>query len=583
MALCLLIGGVLLWQRSRLPEWIATQIKTTVNHEFLMGTKAELRDLRFEADFWSFLFGEDGQLSFQLTFGDLLVRGKGPIKIHLAADKIQFQYTPEVSLRTLSSDVALFDPAIKVTVSGNIPTARPSESALGFQIDSTAISAPQFYINADFSGRATASTKDAQVQIQGKKFSLKFPSKDFLECTGFEAQMQTRARFFSVEIRCREFLAQSADEATMLILKNQQVQFELDSQNLHGDLRVTFGDAEALVGPVMFQTDRLKADTMRFQFEIASGATGSAGAALQTNGLFHWGPLRVKVRSKQTDGALSASLDWTLKPLNLIPVIDPVVEEIFKKKFKVSRAHVEGTGVFDIAAETSFVNLLGRALAQMKLKLSLDVESQKSQWRALGIGVALQSVKVRPEAGLPGKPIRFQAALQVDDFGWRGVGGRLYPSQFQIQIGRIEDLSKMTGTASGELKVAMKEIDARIAPLRLALTPSESGGQKLFERLQMETALQASTESVSSLFEKVCLPWPTQWKTALNVDWKKIELKGGSLRLDGDTKIEVIGGKITTGPVTIENILSSARTTRFSTWIRGLQLRDLGAPINFGE
>jgi hypothetical protein len=167
--------------------------------------------------------------------------------------------------------------------------------------------------------------------------------------------------------------------------------------------------------------------------------------------------------------------------------------------------------------------------------------------------------------------------------GWRGVEGRVYPSPFQVQFVPAKTFSKISGSAVGDLKVAMKEIDIVFQPLRALLHQAVSSTTPLIERLQLSTGLHASTDSVLSLLERVCIPWPRQWKTSLNVDWKQILLKDGNLALNGESKIEVIGGQIVTGPVRIQNAFTAARLTQFSTRIRGLQLRDLGEPINFGE
>lgn len=570
----LILGaGALICSRSRLPDWIASQLKATVNNEFLKGTRAELTDLRFEADLWSFLWGNDGKLSFRLIFGDLVVLGQGAIKIHLAADKIQFQYVPEVSLRNLSTDVAVFEPSLKVAITGNIPTAKPAESVLGFQLDSSSIRAPQFFLQGDIAVQAQVSTKDLRAQIQGKKIALRLPTKDLVECADFDARWLGQGAILSAEMRCREILAQTGDEGAMLLLKNQHLEFQLDSKKMNGEVRAQFGDAEALIGPVMFQTDRLKAEVLRLEFDVGVGE-GSVG-------LLNWGPLQLKFSSQLVSPWMFEG-NWRLKPMNLNPLVDPVIDEIFKKKFKATKTSVQGAGVFLVGGDRGIVRLLRQLFANFKLKLSSDVESQKSQWRAIGIGVDLQSVRPENDKVL-GPAMLLLANLKVDDFGWRGVGGRIYPSQFEIQVVPADELSNLKGTAFGELKVAMKEIDARVAPIQLLLDAATSKDQTLFERLHLLTALKASAESVSSLFEKVCLPWPTQWKTSLALDWKEIELKGGNLKIDGESRVEVIGGKMTTGPVSIENVLSSARITRFSTWVRGLQLRDLGAPIDFGE
>jgi hypothetical protein len=166
--------GIIFWQRSQLPGWISQKIKNTINEEFLRGTHGELTELRFEADFLDFLLGKAGRLSFQLRYGSLLAKGNGSIKIHLASDQILFQYLPLIEVLSLETGRPFLEPAMKIGISGQIPTSNPSESTLDFVVEEQSVRLPSLNLEANPAGKIAATTRSVDGSFQAAKRMLTF-------------------------------------------------------------------------------------------------------------------------------------------------------------------------------------------------------------------------------------------------------------------------------------------------------------------------------------------------------------------------------------------------------------------------
>ena len=562
-------AGTLIWQRSRLPAWISQKLQETLSDQFLKGTGAVLEELQFRADLWSFLFGHDGSLSFRVRYQAFLFSGEGPISIHLEREELRFKYLPAVQVH--QEEATLFGTVMKVNIVGEVPTSNPVATRLRFQVDPTDLLLGP--LSADFSGAFTVTTADVAGGFRGKKARFKTAEGNLLECSDFKADF-SRSKKLRLETGCAEILLQANDDSWMGVVKNQRLQVETDLEFYRGQGVLKFGETEVLLGSVLLGLADLKFHDLRFDFEGLNRL------------VLNWGALGATLRKADPGDRENPeggwSLSWAVKALNLKSVVDPVIDELSKRRWKVGALQVEGSGRVLLEEDLGPAALLKRTLRETRINVSASLENPKAQLRAQRIQLALRPGSVEEMKGLKplARSVPLVVTIEAEELGWRGMDGRLYPSVMRIQVRPEAELARLEVDGVGEIKIAMKEIDAVFEPLRVRLS---QGDQKLFERMSFETAIKASTQSVAGVLEKVCLPWPKQWATSLDVQWKRVSLEKGRLKLDGQTKVSVIGGEIVTGPIEIDNAMSSARLTRFTTRIRDLQLRDLGEPIQFGE